>query len=95
MPDSVLKVCLEKCCVTVVPDSTVPHTTPLGPRPTPLVVEDDAPLRHDVRSEEMDIVHPEIKYMKTPEERMSHVRRCDGDAYRSLRDSVDFRPPHT
>ena len=59
-----------------------------------LVVPDTAPIRHDVKSRDMDRVHPEVKHIKTPEERQEHLRRCDTAAYRVIEcDFPNFTPP--
>lgn len=52
-------------------------------RPTSLLVDDkdEDSMRRDWRSSDMDCTHPEVKHMKTPEERLNHLRRCDRQAY--------------
>jgi|TARA_E500000178_G_scaffold355112_1_gene426526 hypothetical protein len=62
-------------------------------RPPALVINDDAPVRRDINSEDMNRIHPEVKRMKTATERNDHLHKCDEYAYKTL-SNIDFLPPH-
>ena len=62
-------------------------------RPPSIVVDDEAPIRQDINSEDIHYIHPEVKFMKTAIERNDHLKRCDECAYETL-SNIDFRPPH-
>jgi hypothetical protein len=52
-----------------------------GP-PPPLYVDDDAPIRHDVDSDDVRRVHPDLP--STAQGRLEHLRRCDDLAFASV-----------
>lgn len=61
-------------------------------RPPPVKV-DDAGVRHDVLSDDVRRVHPDLP--STPAARNAHLARCDAKAYASIRARFpDFTPPH-
>jgi hypothetical protein len=67
------------------------------PRPPSIIVDDEAPIRQDINSEDMNHTHPEVRRMKTATERNNHMKRCDECAYEALMNvdfRLDFRPPH-
>lgn len=50
-------------------------------RPSPLEIDDEAPLRQDVVSEEISLVHPEMARLATTRERNAHLASCDKKAW--------------
>lgn len=53
---------------------------------------DDTGIRHDINSDDMRRVHPDLP--KTCEGRLKHVRSCDERAYQTIRDQFPcFTPP--
>ena len=62
------------------------------PRPRPVCVDDDGAVRHDIHSEDMRRVHPDLP--STVEGRQRHVARCDDAAYARERASLPPEPPH-
>ena len=69
-------------------------TTP-GTPPPPLVLPDiDAEIRHDVLSDDMRRVHPELASCDTARARLEHLRSCDLLAYDGVRTRFpEFVPP--
>ena len=53
----------------------------VGFRPPELVVDEEGPMREDIRSEEVDNVHPEVARLATTRERNQHLARCDSEAF--------------
>ena len=67
---------------------------PLG-RPPPVDVDHEH-VRRDVHSLDMQRVHPEVGAMGDADERNAHLRRCDDDAYKTIRVRFPkFTPPGT
>ena len=63
-------------------------------RPPPVVVDDadEAPIRHDINSEDVRRTYPDLPRRTT--ERTLFVSMCDYQAYRTIRHLFpDFRPP--
>ena len=64
-------------------------------RPPPVLVDDtdDAPIRHDINSEDIRRTYPDLPYGG---DRNSFVTRCDHEAYRTIRHLFpEFRPQCT
>ena len=62
-------------------------------RPAPLDVDDDAPMRHDILSDDVRRVHPDLPFTNA-RDRMSHQHTCDRDAYASIVATFPgFTPP--
>lgn len=61
--------------------------------PVTVEIDDDAPVRRDVCSDEMRAVHPDLP--ASPRARLQHQRRCDVRAYNAeLSDRYpEFTPP--
>lgn len=53
--------------------------------PPDLVVDVHAPIRRDVDHPDIRRVHPEVMTMKSSSERNDHMRRCDEEAYATIR----------
>jgi hypothetical protein len=63
-----------------------------GARPPMLFVDDDAPMRCDVDSDDVRRVYPDLP--ATVEGRLAHLRLCDDLAFSSVRDRFpELLPP--
>lgn len=51
-------------------------------RPSPLIIDEDAPMREDIRSEEVDLVLPEMARLATAKERNEFLKKCDKEAWK-------------
>ena len=57
-------------------------------------VDDDSPIRQDTMSDDMNRIHPEIKYLRTHTQRMQHIIECDIKAYNEISHLFpELRPP--
>ena len=71
------------------------HATRPCSRPPPLVL-DDAALRRDFISPEMEMVHADLPVDGTAADRLAHLVRCDCEAYERIRHVFpEFVPPTT
>ena len=56
--------------------------------------DDDDDMRHDINSDDMRDVHPDLP-MGGAVDRLAHLERCDMEAFESIRESFpEFLPPH-
>lgn len=60
--------------------------------PPPLEVDDDAPVRRDVDSDDVRRVHPDLPEGDA-DARRAHQARCDADAYERERCTATLVPP--
>lgn len=62
-------------------------------RPPPLRVDDDAPVRRDVDSDDVRRVHPELSNLKASSARHAHLQACDERAYERVRTRFPLLTP--
>lgn len=70
-------------------------TTRSMSRPPPVLIDPpDGSVRRDVSSDDVRRVHPDLPLHGTPEDRRSYLRRCDREAYDTIRlRHPGFTPP--